>query len=101
MFSKLQQKGNIGSSGVLLSANLGKKTVSKDQYVSANYSRLNPADPTIQGFVKDSNGAVVSNLTVQLLDRNGNIIKSYSGYIPGDQSRLESDIKDALKTGNK
>lgn len=35
------------------------------------------------------------------LDRNGNVMKSYSGYIPGDQSRLESDIKDALKTGNK
>lgn len=35
------------------------------------------------------------------LDRSGNIIKTYSGYIQGDEAKLESDIKDALNTGNK
>ncbi len=30
------------------------------------------------------------------LDRNGNIFKTYSGYIQGDDSKLENDIKDAL-----
>ena len=33
------------------------------------------------------------------LDRNGNVFKSYSGYIQGDDGKLESDIKDALKIG--
>jgi cytochrome c biogenesis protein CcmG, thiol:disulfide interchange protein DsbE len=30
------------------------------------------------------------------LDRKGNVIKSYSGYIQGDDAKLESDIKSAL-----
>ncbi len=34
------------------------------------------------------------------LDRNGNVLKTYSGYIKGDDSKLESEIKDALKTGS-
>jgi thiol-disulfide isomerase/thioredoxin len=34
------------------------------------------------------------------LDRNGNVLKTYSGYIKGDDSKLEGDIKDALKIGS-
>lgn len=30
------------------------------------------------------------------LDRKGNVIKSYSGYIQGDDAKLEADIKSAL-----
>ena len=33
------------------------------------------------------------------LDRNGNVFKTYSGYIQGDDGKLESEIKDALKIG--
>jgi peroxiredoxin len=33
------------------------------------------------------------------LDRNNNVFKTYSGYIQGDDSKLENDIKDALKIG--
>lgn len=33
------------------------------------------------------------------LDRNGNVFKTYSGYIQGDDSKLENDIKEALKVG--
>ena len=35
------------------------------------------------------------------LDMEGNIIKTYSGYILGDDEKLEKDIKDALNTGKK
>lgn len=31
------------------------------------------------------------------LDRNGNVYKTYSGYIQGDDSKLEGDINAALK----
>lgn len=30
------------------------------------------------------------------LDRKGNVIKTYSGYIQGDDTKLEADIKSAL-----
>jgi cytochrome c biogenesis protein CcmG, thiol:disulfide interchange protein DsbE len=33
------------------------------------------------------------------LDRKGNVFKSYSGYIQGDDAKLESDIKSALAVG--
>jgi peroxiredoxin len=33
------------------------------------------------------------------LDRKGNVFKSYSGYIQGDDAKLESDIKSALAAG--
>ena len=33
------------------------------------------------------------------LDRNGNVFKTYSGYIQGDDAKLDADIKEALKTG--
>ena len=57
--------------------------------------------------VYDSDKNVFSNYGGQdppfsvFLDRSGNVIKTYSGYMQGDESKLESDIKDALKTGNK
>lgn len=33
------------------------------------------------------------------VDRNGNVYKTYSGYMQGDDAKLESDIKEALKIG--
>lgn len=33
------------------------------------------------------------------LDRKGNVLKTYSGYIQGDDAKLESDIKSALAAG--
>ena len=33
------------------------------------------------------------------LDRNGSVYKTYTGYIQGDDVKLESDIKGALKIG--
>ncbi len=33
------------------------------------------------------------------LDRNGNVFKTYSGYIQGDDAKLDSDIREALKIG--
>jgi len=33
------------------------------------------------------------------LDRNGNVFKTYSGYIQGDDQKLENEIKEALKIG--
>jgi peroxiredoxin len=33
------------------------------------------------------------------LDRNGNVFKTYTGYIQGDELKLDSDIREALKVG--
>lgn len=33
------------------------------------------------------------------IDRNGSIFKTYSGYMQGDEAKLESEIKEALKMG--
>jgi thiol-disulfide isomerase/thioredoxin len=33
------------------------------------------------------------------LDKSGSIIKTYTGYIQGDESKLEEDIKSAVKSG--
>lgn len=33
------------------------------------------------------------------LDKTGSIMKTYTGYIQGDESKLEEDIKTALKSG--
>lgn len=33
------------------------------------------------------------------LDRNGNVFKTYSGYIQGDDQKLENEIKEAIKIG--
>ena len=33
------------------------------------------------------------------IDRNGSIFKTYSGYMQGDDAKLDSEIKEALKIG--
>jgi peroxiredoxin len=33
------------------------------------------------------------------LDRTGNVYKTYSGYIQGDDAKLDADIKEAIKIG--
>lgn len=33
------------------------------------------------------------------VDRTGNVFKTYSGYMQGDDAKLEADIKEALKIG--
>lgn len=33
------------------------------------------------------------------VDRTGNVFKTYSGYMQGDDAKLEGDIKEALKIG--
>lgn len=33
------------------------------------------------------------------LDKSGNIFKTYTGYIQGDEIKLEEDIKSAIKSG--
>jgi cytochrome c biogenesis protein CcmG/thiol:disulfide interchange protein DsbE len=33
------------------------------------------------------------------IDRNGSVFKTYSGYIQGDDGKLDSEIKEALKIG--
>jgi cytochrome c biogenesis protein CcmG, thiol:disulfide interchange protein DsbE len=53
----------------------------------------------------DNDKSVFSNYGGQdppfsvFLDRSGNVFKTYSGYILGDDSKLETDIQTALKTG--
>ncbi|HMT10785.1 MAG TPA: TlpA disulfide reductase family protein [Ignavibacteria bacterium] len=53
----------------------------------------------------DTDKNVFSNMGGQdppysvFLDRNSNVFKTYSGYIQGDDSKLENDIKEALKIG--
>lgn len=52
--------------------------------------------------VYDSDKNVFSNYGGQdppfsvFIDKNGNVIKTYSGYIQGDDAKLEADIKGAL-----
>ncbi|MBE2218158.1 MAG: TlpA family protein disulfide reductase [Ignavibacteria bacterium] len=53
----------------------------------------------------DTDKNVFSNMGGQdppfsvFLDRNSNVFKTYSGYIQGDDIKLENDIKEALKIG--
>lgn len=53
----------------------------------------------------DTDKNVFSNMGGQdppysvFLDRNNNVFKTYSGYIQGDDIKLENDIKEALKIG--
>lgn len=55
--------------------------------------------------VFDSDKNVFSNYGGQdppfsvFIDRKGNVIKTYSGYIQGDDDKLESDVKNALAAG--
>jgi cytochrome c biogenesis protein CcmG, thiol:disulfide interchange protein DsbE len=55
--------------------------------------------------VFDSDKNVFSNYGGQdppfsvFVDKKGNVIKTYSGYIQGDDSKLETDIKNALAAG--
>jgi peroxiredoxin len=55
--------------------------------------------------VYDTDKSVFSNYGGQdppfsiFIDKKGNVIKSYSGYIQGDDEKLETDIKNALAAG--
>jgi len=55
--------------------------------------------------VFDSDKNVFSNYGGQdppfsvFVDKKGNVIKTYSGYIQGDDAKLETDIKNALAAG--
>jgi cytochrome c biogenesis protein CcmG, thiol:disulfide interchange protein DsbE len=55
--------------------------------------------------VFDSDKSVFSNYGGQdppfsvFVDKKGNVIKTYSGYIQGDDAKLETDIKNALAAG--
>lgn len=53
----------------------------------------------------DTDKNVISNFGGQdppfsvFFDRNGNVFKTYSGYIQGDDAKLDTEIKEALKIG--
>lgn len=57
--------------------------VSKDAFVQVTFDNLSPADPAIEGFVKDENGRPVAGVTVELLDHKGRIAATTTTNVGG------------------
>lgn len=47
--------------------------VTKDTFVEVDFNQLNPADPAIQGVVRDNSSNPISGVTVKLLAVNGKV----------------------------
>lgn len=70
----------------------------KSFVITKNYDFDVLLDPSALVFEKFGG----QNLPLSIfMDKNGNIVKTYSGFMEGDEAKLENDIKNILTTEKK